>query len=417
MEPKVLKTEADYEAALAYVETLMDAAPGSPEEQALEVFALLIDNYEQAHYPIDLPDPIEAIKFRMEQQGLLQKNMAPYLGSQSRVSEVLNRKRPLSLAMIRALHEGLGIPAEVLLQEPGKEIPKGRYDPRDYPFTEMFKRCYFAPFAGSLREARLRAEALLVDFFSIFEGTMSQPVFCKRTDRDPDVNVLMVWQAQALRLARAEVLPDYAPASVDDAALRALVRQSYFSTGPQNAREMLNRWGIHLIILRHLPQTYLDGASFIAPWGRPVIGLTLRYDRLDGFWFTLLHELAHVRLHLDQDGHDGVAFFDETQHIQAESDDASEDVREPQSNDVREREANALAQRMLIPEQVWERERPTLLPDPSERAVREAAEELRISPAIVAGRIRWETQNYTQLGSLVGTRQVREQFEEYRVGK
>ena len=409
MEPKLLKTEADYEAALAHVETLMDAAPGSPEEEELEVFALLIDTYEQAHHPIDLPDPIEAIKFRMEQQGLRQKDMVPYLGSQSKVSEVLNRKRPLSLTMIRALHEGLGIPAEVLLQEPGKEIPGRRYDPRDYPFAEMFKHGYFAPFQGSPREARLRAEALLVDFFSIFEGTMPRPVFCTRTDRAPDVNALIAWQARALRLARAEDLPGYDPAAVDDAALRSLVQQSCFSTGPQNARELLNRWGIHLIILRHLPKTYLDGASFVAPWGRPVVGLTLRYDRLDNFWFTLLHELAHVRLHLDQDGHDGLAFFDDTRRVPAAPDDASEDVRE--------REANAFTQEMLISADVWARKRPTLLPDPSERAVRSAAQDLGISPAIVAGRIRWETQNYKQLGALVGARQVREQFEEYRVGE
>jgi len=251
--------------------------------------------------------------------------------------------------------------------------------------------CLFAPFAGSLREARLRAEALLVDFFSILEGATPQPVFCRRTDRAPDVNALIAWQAQALQQARAEDLPDYDPAVVDEAALCALVRQSYFSAGPQNARELLNRWGIHLIILRHLPQTYLDGASFIAPWGRPVVGLTLRHDRLDNFWFTLLHELAHVRLHLDQDRRDGLAFFDDTQRIQAEPDDASEDVRE--------REANAFALEMLISAVVWEQKRPILLPDPSERAVRKVAEELRISPAIVAGRIRWETQDYTQLGS------------------
>lgn len=406
MEPKVLKTETDYEAALAHVETLMDAAPGSPEEEELEVFALLIDAYEQAHHPIDLPDPIEAIKFRMEQQGLRQKDMTPYLGSQSKVSEVLNRKRPLSLTMIRALHEGLGIPAEVLLQEPGQGIPESRYNPRDYPFAEMVKRGYFAPFAGSLREARLRAEALLVDFFSIFEGAMPRPVLCKRTDRAPDVNALMAWQARALRLAREEDLPAYDPAAVDDAALRALVRQSYFSAGPRNARELLNRWGIHLIILRHLPRTYLDGASFVAPWGHPVVGLTLRYDRLDNFWFTLLHELAHVCLHLEQDGQDGLAFFDETRRVQAEPDDASEDVWE--------REANAFARDMLISAEVWERKRAILLPDPPERTVRKVAGELRISPAIVAGRVRWETQNYRQLGSLVGARQVREQFEEYK---
>jgi HTH-type transcriptional regulator/antitoxin HigA len=95
--------------------------------------------------------------------------------------------------------------------------------------------------------------------------------------------------------------------------------------------------------------------------------------------------------------------------IQPEPDDASEDVRE--------REANAFAQDMLISADVWERKRPILLPDPSERAVRNVAQELRISPAIVAGRIRWETQNYKQLPALVGARQVREQFEEYKVGE
>ena len=400
MKPKVLRTEADYETALAYVETLMDAAPGSPEEEELEVFALLIDEYEQAHHPIDLPDPIAAIKFRMEQQGLQQKDMVSYLGSQSRVSEVLNRKRPLSLTMIRALHEGLGIPAEVLLQEPGQEIPERRHNPQDYPFTEMFNRCYFAPFAGSPREAKLRAEALLVDFFSIFGATMPQPVFCRRTGRTPDVNALVAWQAQALRLAQAEALPDYDPAAVDDAALRALVCQSYFHTGPQNARELLNRWGIHLIVLRHLDRTYLDGASFIAPWGRPVVGLTLRYDRLDNFWFTLLHELAHVRLHLDRAG---VAFFDDTERIQADA------------GDAREQAANTFAQEMLISAEVWERKRSDLLPNPSERAALEMAETLRISPAIVAGRVRREAQDYRLLGSLVGAQQVREQFEEYEV--
>jgi HTH-type transcriptional regulator/antitoxin HigA len=135
MKPKVLKTEAEYEAALAHVETLMDAEPGSPDEDELEVFAVLIEDYEAAHYPIDLPDPIEAIKFRMDQQDLLQKDMTPYMGSQSKVSEVLNRKRPLGLSMIRALHKGLGIPADVLLQEPGGAIPERQYDPQDYPFA------------------------------------------------------------------------------------------------------------------------------------------------------------------------------------------------------------------------------------------------------------------------------------------
>lgn len=122
MKARILKTEADYEAALAYVETLMDAAPGSPEEEELSLFALLVEQYEREHYPIDPPDPIDAILFRMDQEGLTRADLVPYIGSQSKVSEVLRRKRPLSITMIRNLHEGLRIPAATLIQPPGKPI-------------------------------------------------------------------------------------------------------------------------------------------------------------------------------------------------------------------------------------------------------------------------------------------------------
>ncbi len=121
MKARILKTEADHAAALAYVATLMDAEAGSPEEGELELFSMLVEQYEQEHYPIAPPDPVDAILFRMDQQGLTRTDMAVYIGSQSKVSEVLNRKRPLSLAMIRRLHEGLGIPADTLLQESGKK--------------------------------------------------------------------------------------------------------------------------------------------------------------------------------------------------------------------------------------------------------------------------------------------------------
>jgi HTH-type transcriptional regulator / antitoxin HigA len=122
MKAKILKTEADYDAALAYVETLMDAAPGSPEEEELSLFTLLVEQYERLHYPIDPPDPIDAILFRMDQEDLTRADLVPYIGSQSKVSEVLRRKRPLSITMIRNLHEGLRIPAAILIQAPGKAM-------------------------------------------------------------------------------------------------------------------------------------------------------------------------------------------------------------------------------------------------------------------------------------------------------
>ena len=118
MDMKIIKNEAEYDAALERIDALMNAAPGSAEEEELELLAILVEKYEQERYPIELPDPVEAIKFRMEQEGLTRKDMIKYLGSQSKVSEVLNYKRPLSLAMIRALTDGLNIPAEVLIQPP-----------------------------------------------------------------------------------------------------------------------------------------------------------------------------------------------------------------------------------------------------------------------------------------------------------
>ncbi len=111
-----IKTERDYDAALAEVERIMDAEPDTPEGDRLDVLATLIEAYEAKHHVIDLPDPIEAIKFRMEQMGLSRKELEPYIGSRARVAEVLNRKRQLSLGMIRRLRKGLDIPAEVLIQ-------------------------------------------------------------------------------------------------------------------------------------------------------------------------------------------------------------------------------------------------------------------------------------------------------------
>lgn len=115
MKPKVIKTKRDHQAALAHVEALMGKP--SPDEAELELWALLVEKYEEGHFPIAAPDPIEAIRFRMEQAGLAPADLQPYMQSKSKVSEVMNRKRPLSLSMIRALHRGLQIPAEVLVQE------------------------------------------------------------------------------------------------------------------------------------------------------------------------------------------------------------------------------------------------------------------------------------------------------------
>jgi len=117
---RVLHTDTDHREALTELDRLMDIdpEPGTPEADELQLLALVIEDYEKERFPIGLPDPIEAIRFCMDQQGLSQQDLVPYFGSKRRVSDALSGKRALTLSMVRALHDGLGIPADVLLQLP-----------------------------------------------------------------------------------------------------------------------------------------------------------------------------------------------------------------------------------------------------------------------------------------------------------
>ena len=121
MQIQPIKTEADYQAALSEIEGLMSAEANSSEGDRLDVLVTLVEAYERTHYPIDFPDPIEAIKFRMEQQGLSVEDLIPVIGRKNRVYEVLARKRPLTLRMIEGLHETFSIPAESLLKHSAKQ--------------------------------------------------------------------------------------------------------------------------------------------------------------------------------------------------------------------------------------------------------------------------------------------------------
>lgn len=118
MDIRPIKTEEDYRATLREVESLMRAEPGSPEGERLDVLVTLVEAYERQHFPMDLPDPVEALRFVMDQRGLTVRDLEPLIGHSNRVYEVLNHKRPLTLKMIRNLHSELGIPAECLIKEP-----------------------------------------------------------------------------------------------------------------------------------------------------------------------------------------------------------------------------------------------------------------------------------------------------------
>ena len=393
MNLKVIRNEAEYEAALEMVEELMmSAEPGSLEADQLEVLSILVERYEEEHFPVPLPDPIEAIKFRMEQGGLIQKDLVPYIGSPSKVSDVLNRRRKLSLKMIRALHKGLGIPYKVLVQDPDAEYEEQKYFVNSFPFNEMVHAGYFPGYVD-VRKAKLYGEELLKELLSVFD-VKTQPAYCKHGIQEINENGLYAWQARAATIALKEKLPEFADDQLDDKFFRELLRFSQYKKGVLLVKEYLNKYGIHFILLPSLSKTYLDGASFNAPNGSPVIGMTLRYDRLDNFWFTLFHELGHVVLHLAK----GVdrAFFDETD---------GQDHGDPE-----EKAANEFARNTLVSLQYWQKNCVPHLTYMSNDDVITHAAELEISPAILAGRVRWETDNYEKFSDLIGRNMVREQF-------
>lgn len=124
MDIKPIHNEEDYEAALIEIERIFDAKQGTSNGDKLEVLSILVDNYETNYYPIPLPDPIEAIKFHMERLHVSRKDLTTYIGGASRISEILNRKRRLTIRMIRNLHKGMGIPVDVLIQHYELEGPE-----------------------------------------------------------------------------------------------------------------------------------------------------------------------------------------------------------------------------------------------------------------------------------------------------
>ena len=368
----------------------------------LELLTALVEMYEDKHYPISPPDPIEAIKFRMDQLGLSQKEMVPYMGSKSKVSEVLNGKCPLTLAMMRSLNKNLGISAEVLLQEPGAGFPEALQDLEwhKFPVVEMANRGWL-PKGNDIKE---RAEELMHGFIAHAGGIDAVPAAFFRRGKGLRYNskmdsyALTAWCIRALLLARKKLLKNkYAKGSINLRTLQDIARLNYFENGPLLAREYLEKQGIYLIVVPHLPKTYLDGAAFLMPDGTPVVGLTLRYDRIDNFWFCLLHELAHVSKHLSGSRQIIVDDMDLRGH------DAG-------AEDKIEKEADDMAIRGLIPQKVWDQK--PLGSKATVIKVYPLAEKLKIHPAIITGRIRYEQNNYKLLSRHVGRGMVRGHFAE-----
>ena len=397
-----IRTEDDYELALARIHEIFHAEIGTPEGDELDILTSLVELYEAKHHPIEVPSALAAIEFHMDQQGLKQRDLIPYIGGRAKVSEVLSGKRPITMSMARALHRHLGIPADILLQEPGAALDStfDDIDPRKFPLKTMAKRGWISE-APDLED---RAEELIRDLIrrAGCRELAAAPVYRKndhrRINTKTDPYALKAWCWQLMAEARAaQPQTDYQPGVVTPDVLQQVARLSRGEDGPRKAQEFLSERGIALQVLSHLPRTHLDGAALLLGDGRPVIGLTLRYDRIDNFWFTLLHELAHVGRHLHEESNEWFA------------DDFTLRNRLGTQEDIRETEADEWAENALIPADAWNAS--TVKQIPRAMAVINFSSAIGVHPAIVAGRVRYERGNYRLLSQFVGSGQVRRQFD------
>jgi len=318
------------------------------------------------------------------------------MGSRAKVSEILGGKRPLTLSIIRTLHEKLGIPAAVLLRErTPSSLEKDVADPDKFPWEEIVNRNWLSPiFHGTVREARNNCVELSRYLLRNLQREEIQEVtLFRRNVRGArfDPYALLAWTSHIINLAKdTPTSVEYRQSRIDDAFVRRLVSFSFLREGPRLAKEFLLKNGIVLVIERHLPKTHVDGAATTLDNGTPVIGLSLRHNRLDNFWFCLFHELAHLKLHLTHTPRD--LFVDDL--------DAA-DSSKP------EKEADAWAQNKLLPPTQWAKVQNCL----TASDVQFAAQELQISPAIIAGRIRYEKKNYKLFSNLVGQGELQDLFD------
>jgi HTH-type transcriptional regulator/antitoxin HigA len=394
MELRVIRDELQYAALLEQAKELALSDPmlGSRDAERLAVMSVLLEKFEETRFKFEAPDPIEAVVYRLAELGMKQKDFAKIVGSSSRASEVLARKRGLTIEMIRTIHEQLRIPAEILIGYPKQDDSDGAdVDWKKFPVKEMQKRGWFDV---DLAEGK-SGEQLVRSFFARTTA-QSAPVLLRKTltgvTKEENQYAIYAWVARVLIRARDLKKPEvrYVPGSITDEFLKQLAKLSRSVDGPKIAAEFLAMKGVILVIEPHLPKTKLDGAAMLDQDGTPVIGLTLRYSRVDYFWFTLMHELIHVQRHLTRQSS---TFVDE--------DDLD-------NEDEREAEANFLAAEAFIPRHIWQASE--ALKTKRVEAVVKLADSLMIHPSIVAGRIQRETNNYKILKEFGGGQNIKDVF-------
>ncbi len=392
---KVIKTKSDHQESLKEIERLMiiDPDPGSEDADRLEVLALLIENYEKEHFPIELPDPISTIKFVMEQRGLTRTDLVPYIGSKAKVSEILAGKRPLSKRMMRNLHNGLGIPAQVLLKEESFIIPAEEQIEWDkFPLAAIHKRGWIRGFSGNLNDLKEYAEENLRPIIELLKTNCPYAVLSRssashfQSGHPVNYYALTFWQAKVVEYAVRNRIKARYSTNIGKNFVNQIAQLTVFDDGPFRAKELLNENGIYFIIVPHLKNTYLDGAAMLLKNRAPIIALTLRYNRLDNFWFSLLHELAHVITHLNENE---PPFFDDFEY-------KNRHISEY------EKEADLIASEALLPESVWPKTESRKAMDYDSSKIRKFAKDLKIHESILAGRIRFDMDNFALFPRLLG---------------
>ncbi|GBQ78128.1 hypothetical protein AA14337_1044 [Acetobacter malorum DSM 14337] len=392
MDAKIIRTEDQYHAYLKEVGDLIvrSDALTRDEQNRMEVLTVLIESYENGKCPVEPTDPIDAILFRMEERGLKRADLIPYFGTSSRVSEVLNRKRPLTVQMIRALSLGLGISAETLVGLNEASPVKKEIDWSKFPIKEMVSRGWIerlthkgVGLAENVIKNYIATSGLQIGSAS-FRRTLAGDATSPTT-----MYALYAWLARVIQKARISkaALNAFDPDKINSGFLRELAQLSWSERGPLLAVEYLQKHGIAVVFEGHLKGTQVDGAALRDVDGTPIIALTLRYDRLDNFWFTLLHEVAHVWKHLEGDTE---AFIDDL-NISSE--------------DRREAEANRLAGEAFIPRLIWRRSEAYV--SPSKDNINNLARDLKIHPAVVAGRLRKDTGNFSIFSDMLGNGEVK----------
>ncbi|MEI4486682.1 helix-turn-helix domain-containing protein [Frigidibacter sp. MR17.14] len=381
---KPVRNEHDYQNAKSKIEKLMIAVSQGDVQSSdeLEILVALVESYERRSFPKRPQSPIDAIKFRLSQKGLSQKDLEPFIGSRSRISDVLSGTRKLSPDMMRALHEGLAIPYEALMQ---KEEPyKGAG-------IEVKK-----PILKKMKDLGFDISSHKVEYFihRAFGGGLS-PALNRRTRTQrasgrTDDTALLMWQASVLTEARLREKSLFKRAAINRDTLREVSQLSSKPEGPKEAIQMLSEIGVTVIILPVFPGTFLDGAAMLIDNSHPVIGMTLRHDKTDNFWFTLLHELSHLLLHYDMLLAPGQAFFDEL---------------DLGAGDEVEQEADDMALMSLIPKECA---RPLYNSYASNNDIISVSECAGVHPSIAAGRWQKEHNNYKKFSRIIERNKLRE---------